>query len=175
MSLDEPVELESHNPQWSEAFEEEALRLIDAFGEVIEGVEHIGSTAVEGLVARPVVDIMVGVAQLADIHTRVVKVTELGYDYFGEAGVPERLFFRKRTERDDGDFNISVVEHHGDHWVRNIAVRDYLRAHPEDAEVYGELKQEIVEEGHDTLLDYSDEKAKLLAELSGKAEEWAGR
>lgn len=173
MSNDETVTLESWNPEWPELYELEGLRILERLDDVVVDIAHIGSTAIDGMRAKPIVDIMVGVSILNDILPHVVTLQQMGYQYLGEAGVPGRLYFRKRG---DAAFNLSVVEHDGGHWYRNLLFRDYLRAHPDEAQAYADLKRSIaaagVAAGADMLKAYSDAKSEHISTVLDKAAGW---
>ena len=170
MDVDEAIELTEYDPDWKVHFEDEGIEVLEALGDSVREIEHIGSTAVEGMKSKPVVDIMVGVDTLEAISHRVVAMQGIGYEYLGEANVEGRLFFRKRGER---NFNVSMVLYQGDHWQRNLALRDYLRGHPEAADRYVARKEEIVEEeGTDRLVAYSEAKSELVEELIDEALAW---
>jgi GrpB-like predicted nucleotidyltransferase (UPF0157 family) len=124
---------------------------------------------VPGLAGRAIVDLMLGAsptvwAALEELRPRVVA---LGYEDLGEAGVPGRISFRKRTAL--RAFDLALVEHDGPLWRDNLAMRDYLRAHPEDASAYAAAKRTATAGGQTTLLVYSAAKAGALATLLTKA------
>ena len=91
----------------------------------------------------------------------------LGYEDLGDAGVPGRVYFRKRTAL--RAFNLALVEEDGPLWRDNLAVRDYLRAHPDEAAAYAAAKRAAIAGGATTLLAYSAAKANVLATLVEKA------
>lgn len=146
MNDDSPVRLEPHDPAWLEQFEEEGVVLLEALQDAARDIEHVGATSVPDLPARPVVDIMVGVDTLQSVSRHVVALQQIGYEYLGEAGISERLLFRKRDGR---AFDLSVVLHGGEHWQRNLRIRDYLRAHPDVVEEFGERKRRIAARADD--------------------------
>jgi len=160
--LDEPVALASHDPLWSERAADEAARLLAAFPEA--RVEHVGSTSVPGLAAKPIIDLLVGVREL----NPALRLPD--YESFGEAGVPGRLYFRKRGPI---SFNAQVVQHGSARWRDALLLRDYLRAHPEECEHYGARKQAAIASGATTLLRYSEEKAGAVEQLLDRARQWA--
>ena len=134
--------------------------------------EHIGSTAVPGLAGKPIVDLMLGAsptvwAALEELRPRVVA---LGYEDLGEAGVPGRISFRKRTAL--RAFNLALVEEGRAVWRDNLAVRDFLRAHPDEAAKYAAAKRAAIAGGATMLLAYSTAKAPALAALAEKARAW---
>lgn len=130
-----------YDPEWPERFDEEADALREALGPLVIEVEHIGSTAVPGLAAKPTIDMAVGVAALDDIDDqKVAAMEDLDYVFRGEAGVPGRLYFRKGAAY-QRDFHVSIVEWRGELWNDYLLLRDYLRTHPEEAAVYVEAKR----------------------------------
>ncbi len=95
--LDELVHIVPYNRKWPELFLEEKKKLTDLFQETIF-IEHIGSTAVAGLSAKPIIDIIIGFKDYSATSSWIAKVESLGYHFFGEAGIPERLYFTKREK-----------------------------------------------------------------------------
>lgn len=88
-----------YDAAWPRRYEEERARIVDALGELMTAIEHVGSTAVPGLGGKPVIDIMIGVARQEDGESCVGPLEALGYEYRGEAGIPGRLFFRRGVPR----------------------------------------------------------------------------
>jgi GrpB-like predicted nucleotidyltransferase (UPF0157 family) len=166
-ALDEPVTLRQYDPSWPERFERERRRIAAALGAEAAGIEHIGSTAVPGLPAKPVVDVLVGVGGPPAARRVAGRVASLGYELLGEAGVPGRLHLRRRAA--SGAFNVHVVEHGGALWRDNLVLRDYLRAHPDDAAAYARAKARAAAAAPESLLRYSDLKASVVAELLKRA------
>jgi ribonuclease-3 len=160
--LDEPVQVVAADPRWSEQAAEEGARLRAALPDA--QVEHVGSTAVPDLDAKPVIDLLVGVRELPPF----LRLPD--YEALGEAGVPGRLYFRKRGPV---SFDAQVVETGGPLWRGALLLRDYLRAHPEERERYAAKKRESVSAGATMLLRYSDEKAGLLVEMLDRARRWS--
>jgi GrpB-like predicted nucleotidyltransferase (UPF0157 family) len=166
--LDEPIEIMQGRSNWPAIFDAEAAAIRTALGGVALGVEHIGSTAVDGLAAKPIIDIQVGVAGKPEATAVENALTKLEYEAMGEAGVPGRLYFRKRQF----DFyNVHVVEFEGHHWIANLAIRDYLRAHSAEADKYAAYKRQAARSATG-LLDYSARKAAFVEELLRQALNW---
>ncbi len=168
IALDEPVELEEYDPSWSEVFRAEALILHARLGNRAGGIEHIGSTAVPGLLAKPIIDIMLGVP-VSILRDATIGSVLTDYEALGEAGIPGRLYFRKRM---DHDSNLHVVEYKGLHWVNNLLLRDYLRAHVDEVERYSQIKRDIIGRGIHTLLAYSEAKSRFITDLLTRARGW---
>ena len=166
--LDEPIEIEAYNPALETVFLSAAKALRTRLGALALGIEHIGSTAVPGLRGKPVVDIMLGVGP-GDLQEEKLRSALDGYESLGEAGVPGRLHFRRRkTEA----INVHAVEYGGKLWIDNVLLRDYLQAHPDEAERYGRIKDKIVEGGNHTLLLYSRAKHEMIQDLLANARAW---
>ena len=160
--LDEEVSLAPYDPQWPEDFVRERARISATFALPDDAIEHIGSTAVPGLIAKPVVDMMLGVSGLPPSHDLVSRLEILGYENLGEAGVPGRVYLRLREAR---SFNLQVVERGGAHWTANLALRDLLRRDPAARERYAEAKRAALASGRTRLVGYSAAKGAAVAEL----------
>jgi GrpB-like predicted nucleotidyltransferase (UPF0157 family) len=172
---DEPVEIVDYDPHRTHGYRGERDRVRLGLATASLKYEHIGATAVPGLAGRPIVDLMLGAsptvwAAVEELRPRVVA---LGYEDLGEAGVPGGICFRKRTAL--RAFNLTLVEEGGALWRDNLALRDYLGAHPEDAAAYAAAKRAAIAGGATTLLPYSAVKAPALAALIEKARSWRAR
>jgi ribonuclease III len=160
--VDEPVWLADFDPRWAAQASEEMARIRGAVPEA--NVVHVGSTAVPGMVGKPVIDLLVGVRELP------AGLRLPDYEACGEAGVPGRLYFRKRNN--GIGFNAHVVVAGSQLWDDALLLRDYLAAHPAEANAYGELKRQAVASGAGTLLRYSAEKAPAVQALLERARRW---
>lgn len=164
-SLDEPVTLVLHNPDWQTEFLAETTEISKNFvPDRIVAMEHYGSTAVPGLIAKPILDILVSLNDFSLSIEEKNSLQELGYEYIGRARLYERYFLRKRGTR---NCHLAVVRHAGAVWCESLAVRDYLRAHPQKATDYGQFKQRDLANGCVTTLEYATYKSdfvKLLVE-----------
>jgi GrpB-like predicted nucleotidyltransferase (UPF0157 family) len=138
----ERVEIFPYDPAWPRRFEAERLVLADVFAGIEARIEHVGSTAVPGLGAKPIVDIMLGVANLVEIEQRIAALEAGGYRYVPEheAQIPERRYLRK-PRLGPSAVHLHCVVTGSAFWVRQLAFRDYLRAHPEAAADYDALKR----------------------------------
>src|SRR5947209_7330403 len=88
------IELVEYNRAWPTLFEEEKVRMLAAIGEHIDDIQHIGSTSVPGLGAKPIIDILISLPEIALVESCVWPMQQMGYEYLGEAGIPGRHFFR---------------------------------------------------------------------------------
>jgi len=148
---------------WARMFEVERGRLATVFDRPGEVVEHIGSTAVEGLAAKPIIDIVVGVETLADAEARIPVLESLGYEYVPgyESELPDRRYFRRPRTR-PRTYHLHCLERGGVRWAQHLAFRDYLRAHPERAEEYQTLKQRLAARHVSDPTAYLDGKAPFI-------------
>ncbi len=164
----EPVQIAEYDPAWPVLFERERGLIEAALADLVAAIEHVGSTAVPGLGAKPVIDIMIGVRNLADGEKCVRPLEELGYEYRGEAGIPGRLYFRRLTGG-RRSHQIHMVEHGGDFWRRHRLFRDYLREHREEAKAYHELKVRLAERFGTDRLGYNEAKTEFIELVMTKA------
>ena len=144
MSL-EPVHVVPYDPRWPALFEIERARIEAVVGEFVEAIEHIGSTAVPGLDAKPVVDLMVGVRSLRDADRCIGPLEGIGYSYWSEDPRAYRRFFVRfaNAQRTARTHNLHIVETTHGFWERHLLFRDHLRTHPETAREYARLKHEL--------------------------------
>jgi GrpB-like predicted nucleotidyltransferase (UPF0157 family) len=166
--LSDRVELVDHDPSWAEIYEQEAAKLWAIFDGAAAGIEHIGSTSVPGLCAKPVIDVLIGLADLRLTDEQISAMETLGYHYLGEHGLPGRLFFRKEPRT----HHVHVVEHGGEHWERQLTFRDTLRSDVEERERYDEFKRRLAAEGHPREV-YTELKTPFIREVEARAR--AGR
>ena len=136
---------------------------------MLVGIEHVGSTAIPGLAAKPVIDIVVSVTSLADDEAKISALSALGYDCRGENGIPGRLFFRKGLVEFKRTHHLHLVEVGHEQWVSMLAFRDYLRSHPGDAQRYESLKRALAEKFRDNRRAYTNGKAEFVHAVLAKA------
>jgi GrpB-like predicted nucleotidyltransferase (UPF0157 family) len=170
LSLDEAIEVVDYDPRWSDRYRSDAAELDVALGARIGGVEHFGSTSVPGMSAKPIIDVLVGLARWPMLDRDREALESLGYEYLGEAGVAGREYFRRRATHDT---NVALVEWKGPVWQDDLMLRDYLRANPSIAATYSQAKREAWRGGARTLLAYSTVKAAKMAELVERARRWS--
>jgi GrpB-like predicted nucleotidyltransferase (UPF0157 family) len=137
--------ISAYDPAWPLRFGQERERILAAVGAYIEDVQHIGSTSVPGLGAKPIIDLQVSVRDLAAVALCVAPLTDIGYEYLGEYGVPGRHYFHKPAQRlfAERTHHLQIVEQGGEQWRNCLIFRDYLRTHPEVAQSYERLKRDL--------------------------------
>lgn len=128
---------------WPKCFEEEAACLRRALGKKAQRIEHIGSTSIPGMTAKPIIDVLVAVESLAEAVEMVPALVALGYIYKPLDVIPERLFFAKEDPPEYRTHHLNLAEVGSGFWSNHLAFRDYLRAHEEMAAEYVELKQRL--------------------------------
>lgn len=133
-----------YDPEWPRRFERERLLLEEVFGDREARIEHVGSTAVPGLGAKPVIDILVGLVRLSDAEESSAALAKMGYEYVPayESQIPDRRYFRK-PRSGAREYHLHCVLEGGELWTHHLMFRDYLRAHPESAADYYELKCDL--------------------------------
>ncbi len=166
------VEIVDYDRRWPLSFDEEARRLRAVLDpSLIVGIEHFGSTATPGLAAKPIIDILIAVRSLAAAQETFVEVLgKLEYFYWDDNPKKDRMFFVKGmppfgTKR---THHIHVTEPHGEMWQR-LAFRDHLRAHPEEAETYEQLKRRLAAEHQRNREAYTDAKSAYVESVMRKA------
>jgi GrpB-like predicted nucleotidyltransferase (UPF0157 family) len=167
-TVDEPIEVASADPSWPDWFKAEAARLREALpSRVFPGIEHIGSTAVPGLDAKPIIDIMLGIASPTSLGDCLPVLERLGYENLGIVGVPGRWALRRRGG--EHAFNISVIAFEGNRWRENLATRQYLRTSSAARDRYARAKHKAISQGANTLFTYSDAKRPAVEVIVAEA------
>jgi GrpB-like predicted nucleotidyltransferase (UPF0157 family) len=166
------VKVVPHNPQWRDAFEAEAKQVAAALGENVVAIHHIGSTAIPDIYAKPVVDLLVEVRDITEVDGRSSAMESLGYEVMGEYGIPGRRYFRKDSREGVRTHNIHAFEAGSAEVERHLAFRDYMIAHPGDAQRYSELKRKLAEEHPRSMDGYMDGKDGFIKEMDRRAAQW---
>ncbi len=164
----EPVEIAEYDPAWPAEYERERELIAEALGDLAAAIEHVGSTAVPGLGAKPIIDIMVSVRSLAEGETCVGLLEGLGYEHKGEFGIPGRLYFRRLVDG-NRSHQVHMVEIGSEFWERHLLFRDYLREHPEEAREYYELKVRLAAEFRADREGYTEAKTEFIRSAEAKA------
>jgi GrpB-like predicted nucleotidyltransferase (UPF0157 family) len=166
------VEVVPHNPQWRDAFEAEAKHVAVALGENVVAIHHIGSTAIPNIYAKPVIDLLVEVRDIAEVAGQSSAMESLGYEVLGEYGIPGRRYFRKDDQAGIRTHHIHAFEAGSAEVVRHLAFRDYMIAHPGEAQRYSELKRQLAEEHPQSMDGYMDGKDGFIKEMDRRAAQW---
>lgn len=165
----EPIVIADYDANWSSQYEQEKSRIIDTLGNTVTDIQHIGSTSVPGLAAKPIIDIILGLEKIPPLSTQIVSLETLGYNYCGEFGIPGRHYFRRGMPR---THQIHAVQVNSDFWQRHILFRDFLRSHPQAAQQYEALKRKLAAEFRNDRDRYTDSKTPLIEQLLIQAKTW---
>jgi GrpB-like predicted nucleotidyltransferase (UPF0157 family) len=159
------VRLVPHSAAWSAEFLSERARLLSAIGDRVMAIEHVGSTAIPGIHAKPVLDIAVAIEDLGNTKALVPAMQQLGYDFPGDIGiVGERLFGRGPEVL---THLVHVVQVGGPKWSEYLEFRDSLRASSELAAEYDELKRELARQFPDERAKYTEAKGRFIQRVLG--------
>jgi GrpB-like predicted nucleotidyltransferase (UPF0157 family) len=173
--MKEDVAVVPYDPRWVGMFEQERLHLLSCLpADLVMRIEHFGSTAVPGLSAKPIVDILVEVTSLDETRQRIVPILETqGYDYFwrpswGDDTPPFYAWFIKRNKKGNRTHHIHMVESHFEHWDR-LLFRDYLIEHPDIAREYGKLKMRLAGAHPNDRAAYTQAKSDFIRRFTAAA------
>ena len=156
------VEVVEYDDRWPAIFLDESSRLLEACRAVPLSLEHIGSTAVPGLSAKPVLDILAGHPAPVPALEYVAPLERAGYEHRGDRGIAGHQFFRRGRPR---AYHIHLVERDGGLWRKYITFRDCLRANPLIAREYAELKQKLAARFPRDREAYIEGKAAFVADV----------
>jgi GrpB-like predicted nucleotidyltransferase (UPF0157 family) len=166
------VEVVPHSPDWHSAFEYESMQVMVALGHNVAVVHHIGSTAIPGIHAKPIIDMLVEVREISEIDERSPAMRKLGYEVMSEFGIPGRRFFHKDDDSGIRTNHIHAFEVGSAQVERHLTFRDYMRVHSEDAQEYSDLKQKLVGQYPNDIEGYMDGKDEFIKKIDRKAAEW---
>ena len=174
MAHDSHLIIVAYNPNWPRLFEAEKTRLQDALGKYALAIEHIGSTSVPNLAAKPVIDMTIGVESLAIVDEYCLQtIRDLDYEYVAEFEdmMPRRRYFRRSDATGMRTHQIHLWEITDSEYERHIVFRDYLRAHPHEAQAYAEVKRRLVAQLH-SIDNYTDAKTEFIKPCEQRAFAW---
>ncbi|AXY74260.1 GrpB family protein [Paraflavitalea soli] len=188
------ITIETYQPAWVDKFQQEKAIIEAALAPLAPVVEHIGSTSVPGLGAKPIIDMLVGVGQEAQLDQTIQPMMAAGYTYFRkhEPAMPYRRFYVRLigplgqtapAKVDIGepfvigqDFksvtHIHLLVKDTIHWTRHIAFRDYLRTHPDIAAQYDTLKRTISLRDFKDGIAYNEAKDHFMKKVEAEALDW---
>jgi GrpB-like predicted nucleotidyltransferase (UPF0157 family) len=170
--FDPAVRIVGYDPAWPALADAELRRIEAALGEVAVRLEHVGSTAVPGLAAKPILDLQLSVAAIEAQEPYVAPLERLGYLFVPKLGPPDHHFFAKPPER-PRTHHLHVCEAGSKHELRHLAVRDFLRSHADEAARYAALKRDLVARHPQDRLAYIDGKDEYMTALEARALGWA--
>ncbi len=165
------VVVTQYRPEWASLYEAEAEKIRSILKNNLFDIYHIGSTAVPGLAAKPIIDIMPVVFDIAKTDTLKMQFDAIGYEWMGEFGIPGRRYLRKGG--DERTHQVHIFEKSNEKDIaRHLAVRDYLRTHPDVAAAYGAMKQKLADKFPFDIESYCDGKDAFVKRLEQDALLW---
>ena len=166
------IELSAYDPRWPAEFAAEEARLRAVLPpSLVIAIEHFGSTAIPGLAAKPIIDILIAVTSLAEAREHAIPPLELmGYSYWRENPETDRLFLVKGLppQAERRTHHIHITQTKGELWQR-LLFRDYLRLHPEEVRTYEQLKRTLAANYHQDREAYTAGKTDYIQEVMKKA------
>jgi GrpB-like predicted nucleotidyltransferase (UPF0157 family) len=160
---------------WPKLFEEEKVRLQQVLSDRAVSIQHIGSTSVPGLAAKPIIDILIAIPSLAEADEFCIQpLIDLGYEYGKEFEIktPQRRFFRLQTPDGVRTHNVHLARINSDWWVDHLLFRDYLRGSAETRRAYEALKRSLAEREWETSQDYTEAKTEFILNTLQEARAW---
>ena len=165
------VVLVPHDPSWAGLYAQEAALWREVLREEVVDVAHIGSTTIPGIVAKPIIDMLITVRDVARVDDYDATLAAIGYRARGENGIPGRRYFVKGSEE--------LHTHHAHAFAagspevaRHLAFRDYLRAHPAEAAAYARFKEALAARFPADPAAYTEAKGPYIREVVARALAW---
>ena len=164
------IEVVDYQDSWTKNFEDESQLLNDAISVLNPTIHHIGSTAVQGLAAKPIIDILIEVENVIDLDSYNSEMKAAGYYGRGELGIPGRRFFQKGGDNRSHQVHAFKTGHFD--VIRHLAFRDYLINHSEIALQYAALKRHVAIESNNDIDRYCEGKNEFVQKHEKQAVEW---
>jgi GrpB-like predicted nucleotidyltransferase (UPF0157 family) len=170
--FDPAIRIVDHDPEWPRLAQDELGRVADALGATAVRLEHVGSTSVPGLGAKPIIDMQVSVVDIERMDDYVGPLEALGYLFAPDPAFPDYHYFAKPHVR-PRSHHLHICEAESHQERRHVAVRDFLRAHAEEAARYEALKRELVRDHPEDRIAYVTGKDAYMLDLEARAVRWA--
>lgn len=161
------VELTPHDPNWARLYQEEVGKLADILSHEIIAIHHMGSTAIPGISAKPIIDILVVVTKIDRIDGYNHQMATLGYTQRGEHGIPGRRYFSKDTQG-ARTHHVHIFQAGNPEIDRHLKFRDHLLLHSDDAQAYSQLKIDLAKIFPEDVDQYTDAKSDFIRSIDEK-------
>jgi len=161
------VEVVSYNSNWKKMYKEESEKIKNTLNDIIIDIHHIGSTAIPGIKAKPVIDILAEVKDIEAVDQYNHEMEELGYEVMGEYGIPKRRFFRKGGNK--RTHHIHIFQAGNEEIERHINFKEYLITHPDKRREYSKLKEKLANKYTYDVESYTNGKSDFIKEIDRKA------
>lgn len=159
------VKIEKYNPKWKDQFIALKKMIIENIGDLILKVEHVGSTSVEGLAAKPIIDLDIVIEDNSKLPAVIKGLKKLGYIHQGNLGIEGREAFKKVSEDRFQNHHLYVCPQDGRGYLEHIALRDYLRNNKKARIEYGKLKRKLADKFPYQVEKYCNAKSKFIAQI----------
>ncbi len=170
-----PYSVEAYNPKWGDLFNQGKEQIQKIIDDPNARIEHIGSTSVEGLWAKPQIDVLVMVDDLGKIREKINEFEKAGYGYSGDYTDSGEEYFYRDAPSGQRLLSIHIMQKDRPNVESQIYVRDYLRSHPDVRDEYSKVKKEAWGEGKYNRVEYSKRKKEFIQDLIRRAHEWVGK
>ena len=161
-----------HDPTWASQFEDERQKIAAVFGGVAVAIHHMGSTSIPGILAKPIIDILVEVRDLEEIDNLSHGMTKLGYEVMGEFGIENRRYFRKTKADGTRTHHVHTFLLGSPEAERHLAFRNFLRFNKAEAQEYSGLKARLTKGDGVTWDSYLDGKDPFIKAIEREAVAW---
>lgn len=167
MAAPDPVIIVDYDPAWPKVFQFLRSKVCEVLGELAVSVEHVGSTSVPGLAAKPIIDMDVVVASRAEVAPAISRLAKIGYVHVGDLGIPGREAFT--APPNTPEHHLYACSRDAAELRRHLALRDYLRRNPEAARAYGELKRALAQRCGTDREAYTQAKTEFICGILDRA------
>jgi len=168
-----PIAVVPYDPLWPQAYAAASGEIATAMGTNLLEIHHIGSTAIPGIHAKPVIDMLGIASDLMTVDQRTAQMKSLGYEAMGEFGISGRRYFRRDNANGQRTHQLHTFQLGSPDIQRHLDFRDYLRAHPELANQYARLKRELAATYSNDMEAYMDGKDGFIKEMESQALAWS--
>jgi GrpB-like predicted nucleotidyltransferase (UPF0157 family) len=169
--MSDPIVVVDYDPTWPALFAALRAPVAAALQEIAVAIEHVGSTAVPGLAAKPIIDLDVALRAEANLPEAIERLARLGYAYEGDLGIPGRAAFAWPPQVPRHHLYVCALD--SAVYRRHLLFRDYLRAHQDTTTAYAALKRQLAEQYRGQRDAYTEAKGPFVRAAMARAEEWA--
>ena len=169
--MSRPVVIVDYDPRWPLLFEEEKKLILETARHKVLAVEHIGSTAVRGLAAKPIIDMMAGVHGSSDADECLSLLARVGYDHVTPEPDNQEWFYCLGKGPHSVGYHLHLIRYRSNHWNKHLLFRDYLRKHQDIAKQYEELKKRMAEKLGSEREAYTESKTSFIESVLAQASE----
>ncbi len=154
-----------YDPKWKNDFEEIKQEIVNAVGDLILRIEHVGSTSVEGLSAKPIIDIDVVISDYSVFDSIISRLSTIGYIHEGDLGIKDREAFKYSDKPHLRKHHLYVCPQNSKELLRHITFRDFLRNNPEAVKKYSRVKENGAQLFPDNMDKYIEYKSPCIEEM----------